>query len=448
MRQELLSLALALLVAGCPGSSSPGGEDDGAPPAADLHDLALPGPDGPVADLAVLVDGAPARDQATPQNDCPQLAPFRNTANDAAALLQKCIDDTPDGGTLELAVGYYAVGVGVTINKAMTLRTLGKSAADPPCKVDGSDCAQIVPTASFVTPLGMLQVKAGATVDHMVLNGLRGFRTGHPAYVKCKAGDNGPGHNGALLCSGCAFTNSVSAYALCGTGLVVSGSSANVTVTGSTFAYNGVHDQQNLWSDGLTVHDASQSVFSGNTFIDNTDVDLIFGGCQHCKIQNNKIVHGPDVAGGSFAALMIHKWPSTSGSYDGVDVSGNSVDCGPNRRCGSGLYVASESWYPETPFGTKVPGQTSGAIHDNTVVNAMNGLYVAAMGLEIYHTGVLNAHNTPIPASCGKTLTSVTPYVISPTAKSIDFHGENVDPVMKVHFSSASWAGCIPNWPF
>ena len=440
-------VALALAVGGCPGSGSSSAGDSGAP-ALDLMDLLLPGPDGPAADLAGVADGAPAQDQAPPQNDCPPLAPFRNTANDAAAVLQKCIDDTPDGGTLELAVGYYAVGVGVTINKPMTLRTLGKSAADAPCKVDGSDCAQIVPTASFVTPLGMLQVKASATVDHMVLNGLRGFRTGQPAYNKCKAGDNGPGHNGALLCSSCAFTNSVSAYALCGTGLVVGGPNTKVTVTNSTFAYNGVHDQQNLWSDGLTVHDASQSVFSGNTFIDNTDVDLIFGGCQHCKIQNNKIIHGPDVAGGSFAALMIHKWPTTSGSYDGVDVSGNSVDCGPNRRCGSGLYIASESWYPETPFGTKVAGQTSGAIHDNSVVNAMNGLYVAAMGLEIYHTGVLNAHNTPIPASCGKTLTSVTPYVISPTAKSIDFHGENVDPVMKVHFSSAYWAGCIPNWPF
>jgi len=38
--------------------------------------------------------------------------------------------------------------------------------------------------------------------------------------------------------------------------------------------------------------------------------------------------------------------------------------------------------------------------------------------------------------------------VVSPTAKYIHFMVENVDPVMKVHFSSASWAGCVPNCPF
>ena len=59
---------------------------------------------------------------------------------------------------------------------------------------------------------------------------------------------------------------------------------------------------------------------------------------------------------------MIQKWPSTSGCYEGVEVKGNAVDCGPLRNCGSGLYIGSEGWYPETPYGSLTDGQTSGLI--------------------------------------------------------------------------------------
>ena len=53
------------------------------------------------------------------------------------------------------------------------------------------------------------------------------------------------------------------------------------------------------------------------TVIDNTDVDLIFGGCRNCMISDNKISHTDDFSGSSFAALMIHAWPSTSGDFTG-----------------------------------------------------------------------------------------------------------------------------------
>lgn len=382
----------------------------------------------------------------TVAGSCPGLAACRDQAVDCSARIQSCIDATPAGGVVELAAGRYSLARPIEIAKPMTLRTKG-SAGAPPCAPEGPGCAELVALPELAQPFGLLVVKAAAAVDHIVIDGNRLARAGGPAAASCIAGNTSPGFNAAYFCSSCAFTNSVSRNAVCGTGLQIAKGN-KITVTRSTFAGNGRHNQKMLWADGLTVHDAADSTFNDNTFIDNTDVDLIFGGCERCRIQNNTIRHTADTAGGSFVALMIHKWPTTSGSYANVDVSGNRVDCGPARACGSGLYIASESWYPETPFGSQAPGQVSGAIHDNTVVNAMNGVYVAARGLAIYRNGVLNAHGVPIPSSCGKTLVSATPYVISPTAASIDFAGENVDEKMKVHFSSANWSGCVPNWPF
>ncbi|MBW2736710.1 MAG: right-handed parallel beta-helix repeat-containing protein [Deltaproteobacteria bacterium] len=333
--------------------------------------------------------------------------------------------------------------------KAIELRSAGKT-GQPPCEVANHGCAELKALPALYARFGMILASGdGVTLSHIVLNGNRQGRGGTPAYAKCSTlEDNSLGMNGAFMCSNCTLSHSVAKNALCGTGFLVAGAISNVSIINNTFAENGVHTVANLWADGLTVHDAPNSTFTGNTFIDNTDIDLIFGGCTSCKIQSNKIVHSANASGGAFAALMIQKWPTTSGCYADVDVSHNSIDCGPNRLCGSGIYIGSESWYPETPYGTLTPGTTSGSIHHNSIVNAMNGLYIAAQGLTIYQNGVLNAHGVSIPNSCHTPLVSATPYVVSPTSKDIHFMGENVDPVMKVHFSSASWAGCIPNFPF
>jgi hypothetical protein len=303
--------------------------------------------------------------------------------------------------------------------------------------------------AALEARFGMFRATASATVDHVVLDGNRAGRGGTAAYAACAdLSDNSYGFNATFECAGCALLESASIHALCGTGFLVSGPATGVTIRGNTIAWNGVHDVANLWSDGLTVHDASDSVFTDNVFADNTDVDMIFGGCQRCLIQRNVIAHSGDPAGESFAALMIHKWPGTSGCYEDVDVSGNAVDCGPLRGCGSGLYIGSESWYPETPYGTLVEGTTSGLITGNTVVNALNAVYVAAQGLAIYGNGFLNAHGVEVPNSCGRHMTSATPILISPTTRSCHFNFENVDPEMSIHYSVDSWAGCVPNWPF
>jgi len=412
------------------------GVSDTAVESADDAGIDADEPDGP----PWVVDGV-----AT----CPELATVVNTGSDATAVLQMCLDRTPDGMVLEVDPGRYGLGGQVTMSRAIGLRTSGRAGTGP-CTADASHgCAELFALPSLDVRFGMLYATGAVEIDHLVLHGNRQGRGGTHAQQMCATlADNAYGFNATLQCSGCKLTNSVSMYALCGTGMLVAAPATGVTIAFDTFAYNGVHTTQNMWSDGLTVHESHGGTFTNNTFVDNTDIDLIFGGCEGCTIRDNTVTHTVDPAAGSFAAIMIQKWPGTSGCYANVDVSGNAVDCGPLRNCGSGLYIGSESWYDETPYGTLTDGQTSGLITGNTVVNAMNALYIAARGMAIYGNGFLNAHGVAIPNSCHKSIVSQTPIVVSPTTASCHFNYENVDPGMSMHYSSASWAGCIPNYPF
>jgi len=130
------------------------------------------------------------------------------------------------------------------------------------------------------------------------------------------------------------------------------------------------------------------------------DIDLIFGGCVNCNILDNVIWHTDNFAGGSFAALMIHAWSdgnggnATSGNFSGSLTSGNSIDCGAQRRCGIGLYLGSDAWYITDVYG--------GSVHDNTVANAEMGVLIDDVhDMEVYDNPVSN----PAPfttASCGQ----------------------------------------------
>ena len=206
-------------------------------------------------------------------------------------------------------------------------------------------------------------------------------------------------------------------------------------IRSNLFAYNGVHTTRNLWADGLTVHDLRDSRIEDNEFIDNTDIDLDLWRRRNCIIRGNHIIHTSDRTGGAFAGLMIHKWSSTSGDYTGVDISGNVIDGGPNRDIGSGIYLASEGWYDETPVGSLAAGQVA-AVHDNIVRNTKNGMYIAASQFQVYANEYSNTHGIAFRSSCG-TLTSLAPVVVSPRANLIDFRREE-------HRSDDSASVCHP----
>ncbi len=44
-----------------------------------------------------------------------------------------------------------------------------------------------------------------------------------------------------------------------------------------------------MWADGLTVIDGVDDVIRDNVFRDNTDVQLVLGGCRRCTVTDNRI---------------------------------------------------------------------------------------------------------------------------------------------------------------
>jgi hypothetical protein len=366
---------------------------------------------------------------------------------DVSGVLQRWIDALPVGATLELPAGRYLVSQQIVINQRITLTSVGKSLGDPRCDESGVDCAALVASPALHAPFGMLQINQLEALHHIILDGNKAGRIGSLAYQKVASGENNRyGITARLASDDCIVEGNIFRNALGGAGLVVSAGRTQVTIRNNLFADNGVHTAYNLWSDGLTIHDLRDSRVEYNVFRDNTDIDLIFGGARYCVIRGNQITHTANRAGGAFAGLMIHKWSATSGDYTGVEITENVIDGGPNRDMGSGIYVASEGWYDQTPFGSLLAGQVS-LIHHNTVRNVKNGMYIAARQFRIHANQFSNAHGVAFRTSLGS-VTSLAPIVVSPRASTIDFRGENVNPATRSWFACQDWRGHVPNWPF
>ena len=167
-----------------------------------------------------------------------------------------------------------------------------------------------------------------------------------------------------------------------------------LTIEDNHIGPNGDHRPGDIWSDGITIHDSEDSVVRRNFFIDNTDVQLILGGCRRCRIENNEFRHGGAFERASFAELMLQAFPSTTGDYTGTVVTGNRIDCGPARRCGYGLMIGANPWkagenprYPGAMFG--------GTITGNSIANALIGINIDSP------TGPVEIHGNQVRASGG-----------------------------------------------
>ncbi len=367
-------------------------------------------------------------------NACEAIRSLAGTNTDASVAIQSCIDNTPSGETLELPAGIYRMDHQVQISaRPITLRSEGKNESMPKCATDNHDCAELKASTSFADTIGILRMLSpGTRVDHIVVNGNKVERRSTASGQSCSAGSNQYGYNIQMGCNDCGLTNSVTKNALCGTGAEVSGVRSNIRVWRNTIAFNGVHNLQGLWADGLTVHDAQNSTFTENEAVDNTDIDIIFGGCTDCAIQNNTIWHTAAFEGSTFAGLMIHAWTTTSGNYTGTVTSGNAIDCGPQRQCGIGLYIGSDAWYDTDTFG--------GSVHDNTVANAQFGLLIDdARNMEVYNNPVTNSGTTTM-ASCG--LKNTHDYGIGQDSVNIDTSLDTRNTI----YQSVDFDFCIPNW--
>jgi hypothetical protein len=114
----------------------------------------------------------------------------------------------------------------------------------------------------------------------------------------------------------------------------------------------------------------------------------VLGGCRGCRIDRNSFGHGGTFAGASFAELMLHAWPNTSGDFTGTIVTANRIDCGPRRRCGYGIMIGSAPWYAGSTVG--------GAVTRNVVSNALVGINVDAL------TGPMDIRGNIVRASGGR----------------------------------------------
>ncbi len=189
-----------------------------------------------------------------------------------------------------------------------------------------------------------------------------------------------------------------------------------------------------MWADGLTILDGADDVVTGNLFRDNTDVQLVLGGCRHCTVAGNRFETTDGAERGAFAALLVHAWPTTSGNYDGTAVTGNSIDCGPARQCGFGLGVGGRAWYRSATFG--------GLIAGNTVRRAAIGINVddATGPVTMRDNRVLDSGG-PVHSHCGTSQAGAVN--ISPASRRYVDATAGVSMAAEA-VTSLSYAGCLP----
>jgi len=371
---------------------------------------------------------------------CTALAGFGSADRDAGAILQGCIDATPDGHTLELPPGRYITTTQIKLRSRIQLRTQGKTETSAPCSYqDNHDCAEIRASANYYVRFGVLLVEgsaSGGQVDHIVINGNRQNRILSQAAQECASGaTNQYGFNMMVECANCKITNNASKNALCGSGLQIN-STNDILVSRNQVFSNGIH-RDNLWSDGLTIGNLTNSTVTDNLMIDNTDVDFIIGGCENCVVQSNRVQHSDSFTNSSFAGMMLFNFVGDGqGNFTGSDISGNTIDCGAQKRCGFGLYIGADAWStaPELViFG--------GSVHNNTVRNAQQGFAVdRTVGtMEIYDNVVENSGGR-FNTSCG--MKNMTAYSID-SQSILNF---SRDSIPAASYARIEWDNCIPNW--
>jgi hypothetical protein len=322
--------------------------------------------------LLLLLAGCGLTDQAGAAT-CGGLAKAADRPVDASPALVDCLRKLPPGARLELKPGVYRLERPIRIEKPVTITTAGLAGSSPGCSGASGTCATLQIAIDALAPKARImpvEIAAdGVTLSHMVIDG-SGMSVARRRF--CADPASRP-LGGGLRVSGSHFTLRKSALRgiACYTALEIVAGAKNPTVTGNVIGPNGDHRPGGNWADGVTIHDSAGALVSGNLFIDNTDVQLILGGCINCRIEKNRFRHGGSFGGGAFAELMIHGWPSTSGDYRGTVVAGNDVDCGRLRRCGFGIMIGSSPWYDRPVSGAKVIG--------NRVANAMIGLNIDAL---------------------------------------------------------------------
>jgi hypothetical protein len=347
---------------------------------------------------------------------CPGITADAGGIAPAAESLQRCIDATPDGGTLEIPPGLYRMDRQVLISRPLTLRTAGTAGSTVPCFPSIPGCATLQATPDLHVGGGFLKVAAAShvTLDHLVFDGNRPARLSSEAATSCKTVSNSFGFNAQVAGTrNATMTWSASIRALCGTAFGWYGDDA--LIANNVIRDNGRNDANRLWSDGLTLNGSERARVYGNVFAENTDVALILGGTRDGLVRDNQITQHFQRA---FAALMLHRFSTaSSGQFDNTVVRNNRIDC-KSRKCDFGIMLGPHPWDPTVWI-------SGGIVRNNTVTAAKQGINVEGVEtIELYSNTV-----TESPSSanflCGPRDTSLLN--VGPDS-SVDRHGETSPP--------------------
>jgi len=180
---------------------------------------------------------------------------------------------------------------------------------------------------------------------------------------------------GNVLLTGSNWTVShvVSTNAICKSGMELRG--AGFEITGSTFANNGrdMWEADGRWSDGLTVWNCNGGHIHHNTFIDNTDVNLIVGGGFGCVVEDNVITN---VSKHAFAGLNVGTFGADA-DHSGSIYRNNTIVSAANQMA-FGLMVGDEPWW--NPWSPYMSTANAGDIYGNTISGAVVNLAIDGIG--------------------------------------------------------------------
>jgi hypothetical protein len=324
------------------------------------------------------------------------MARFAGSSFDATAALLDCIDRAPVGGRVELAPGTYSLRSPLRIVKPVTIATARIADSAAGCATLGAvRCAILrVDLANAPHPNAMPIEIVGnhVSVSHMVVEGVSNAQV----RADCARPDRRP-LGGGLRIYGSNFTlrKSLLRNFTCYTAMEVIVQAHALTAEDNVIGPNGDHRPGEIWSDGITIHDSQDVIVRRNAFVDNSDVQLILGGCRNCRVENNSFRHGGSFARASFAELMLHAFPNTSGRFGGTIVTGNHIDCGPARLCGFGIMIGANPW--TAGYDPRNPAAMSGgSIRGNSVANARIAINIDAA------TGPVEVRDNRVTASGGR----------------------------------------------
>jgi len=332
-------------------------------------------------------------------SECRALERLANGQSDASPAIAACLSRLAPHATLPLAPGSYRLRTPLTIEQAVTIESRTPRSPASCRRGDPNRCAVFIidqlPARSVRGIMPLEIVASSVTLRSIAIVGGRG-RSAEWEKQVC-LDDRVRPLGGGIRVRGTGFRleNALVGHFSCYTGIELVAGATRPTISNSTIGPNGTHDLPKMWADGITVHDNVSARIEGNLFRDNTDVQLILGGCRHCIIRRNIFRHSADFTHASFAELMLHAWPNTSGDFSGSVTSANDIDCGSARRCGYGIMIGGEPWYPARTSG--------GAVSDNRVGNAAVALNIDRLtGPMTIVRNRISRSGGPAASDCGR----------------------------------------------